>query len=560
MGFDLSQLKNSEAIHNIIDYLRRIDGNRNQEYASKNQYFGETDTFFTTTSVNRSAYDRPFIIGFIPPDISVNFLPIKQDVGQLVKGKRVVVTGSSSTGAVGVSGNLTDNVKERTPADWEAFVRMCDGLQVDPEAMLPPLFLESAFSPQSQCPIYKNGKLVGFAAKGLNQISYQVYKKPLKDGSTLMNESTWNSYGGLSFQEQLPYVAKYFKNAGLPKGASSTAIYAVNIGGGGMSHANEPNFVIYAEKPNPGWDKWKDEKGAPAKYYEANSGLDYEPKDGQITIGDIDKKMADIKRTAAFRIATEAIAAARQRIANGTDADTLKSVMTTTGPAKGESAQQIGIMIGASNITGPEALDPLGRYISVDEGRSQAANKAVQETQRQITELAQTPALMLLINPRSFTRNYEQTVDYAGGWRGQIVSMWLEKPIKISGSGTTAAQYAMIGSGEGGLTNVNRVFSLSYENLMSLMMIYRNNGWLYSGDAYGPSNTGVPVLGLSLYIYYDGHLYLGSFDSFGITDSAEKPYNMDYSFDFTARYDIPIDYLAGEGGLQGGSVGVTKSG
>jgi hypothetical protein len=130
--------------------------------------------------------------------------------------------------------------------------------------------------------------------------------------------------------------------------------------------------------------------------------------------------------------------------------------------------------------------------------------------------------------------------------------MWLEQPIKISGSGTTAVQYAFdLQSGGGGITNVNRVFSLSYQNLMSLSAFYRNNGWIYTGETYDASNVGVPTLACSIFIYYDGHIYIGSFDSFKIEEGVEAPFTMNYSFEFTARYDVPLMDNLGEASLAG---------
>jgi len=166
----------------------------------------------------------------------------------------------------------------------------------------------------------------------------------------------------------------------------------------------------------------------------------------------------------------------------------------------------------------------------------------IQDLQLQINRMIQTPGLAMLINPQEFSRSYEHTIDTPKARRGHIVHMWLEKPMSISCKGQSAAQYAMAADNTGGITHQRRIYSLSYENIMSLVMLYRNNGYVYTSATGNSdqSNSGIPVLAAGIYIYYDGHIYIGSFDDFSITDDAEKPFNLSYDFKFTVRYDIDI--------------------
>ena len=145
-----------------------------------------------------------------------------------------------------------------------------------------------------------------------------------------------------------------------------------------------------------------------------------------------------------------------------------------------------------------------------------------------------------MINPREFTRSYEHTIDSVKARRGHIVHHWLEKPLSISSSGVSALQFAVNASGNGGITHQNRVQSLSYRNLLSLITIYRNNGHIYTTGLGDSLNSGIPIVSNSIFVYYDGHVYIGSFDDFSVTDSADKPFNMAYSWKFTARYDIDV--------------------
>lgn len=198
-----------------------------------------------------------------------------------------------------------------------------------------------------------------------------------------------------------------------------------------------------------------------------------------------------------------------------------------------------------TNFEDPLA-EQLGRNIELaNADRLRVVAAQTDAIKKQIELIKAMPPLILLINPREFRRSHEQSVDFGvKGRHGHIVHTWLERPMKISGSGVSAAQYAMTVDGGGGLTGSNRIYSLSYQNLMSMAMIYKNNGLLfggYDGDDGKGSDRGIPILAMSVFIYYDGHMYIGSFDDMSIGDDATKPYNMSYSFRFNVRYDMPID-------------------
>lgn len=198
--------------------------------------------------------------------------------------------------------------------------------------------------------------------------------------------------------------------------------------------------------------------------------------------------------------------------------------------------------------------DPLasvfGRNIAADETRLSMIQSQMNALSMQLSILRSIPPLILLVNPQEFRRSHENLVDAGTKTRvGNIVHTWLEQPVKINASGVSAAQFAVAADMSGGLTTYNRVHSLSYRNLMSLVMIYKNNGSLYDvasgasedGSVGSAAGDGSIILPGSVFIYYDDHVYIGSFDSFGITDDAGKPHNLAYTFTFTVRYDIHVD-------------------
>jgi hypothetical protein len=170
-------------------------------------------------------------------------------------------------------------------------------------------------------------------------------------------------------------------------------------------------------------------------------------------------------------------------------------------------------------------------------------------TQR-INQMATTPPLRLLVNPRSFKNSLEKiTSDGNWGRNGPIIEHWGEQLDKIEASGKIAAFYALDSNPPGGMTEggpgitrMARNFSTSYQNLLSLYLIYRNNGGIWTQDYINPTSTrdNLAMMG-SIYIFYDNILYVGGFDNFTITEADETPYSLEYSFTFTVRAWFEMD-------------------
>lgn len=177
----------------------------------------------------------------------------------------------------------------------------------------------------------------------------------------------------------------------------------------------------------------------------------------------------------------------------------------------------------------------------------------VKEIQAAIEDMSRIPPLKMLVNPASFKYNTEKILN-DGNWgrNGPIIHHWGNQQEKIEGSGKLAAFYALDATGaqngagssgnSPGLTRLSRSFSLSYQNFLSLYLLYKSNGGLYLKDYFttGADRVNLSLLG-SLYIYYDSTLYIGSFDSFTITESDTAPFTLEYSFQFTVRAWFLLD-------------------
>jgi GH24 family phage-related lysozyme (muramidase) len=180
-----------------------------------------------------------------------------------------------------------------------------------------------------------------------------------------------------------------------------------------------------------------------------------------------------------------------------------------------------------------------------------------------INQMAQTPPLRMLVNPRSFKNSLEKiTADGNWGRNGPIIEHWGEALDKIEGSGKIAAFYALdlnppninttgdSSSSGPGLSRMARNYSASYQNFLSLYLTYRNNAGIWtedyinqatgSGSASAQASVNLATVG-SLYIFYDNILYVGSFDNFSISESDDTPFSLEYTFSFTVRAWFLLD-------------------
>ena len=158
---------------------------------------------------------------------------------------------------------------------------------------------------------------------------------------------------------------------------------------------------------------------------------------------------------------------------------------------------------------------------------------------RQVQAIRNLPPLILGLNPNSFTKSYEHLIEASEKGRdGYIVEHWGMRQPTISGSGRVGAFYINSknskGQPTGGLTRSLRRGSAAFQNLMTLFRVYRSNGYIYTKEGR------IGLMG-SVKFFYDNTIYTGTFDSFSLTETEDAPYTMDYSFDFTVRFEEQLD-------------------
>lgn len=167
--------------------------------------------------------------------------------------------------------------------------------------------------------------------------------------------------------------------------------------------------------------------------------------------------------------------------------------------------------------------------------------KVAQDMANQLNRILNVPPLTLYINPTQLQTSYTKVQQYQDRSRyGYIYHTWGEEQPKLSVSGKIGA---FLAGKSGSAVNVadgvqfaSKRNSASFQQLMNLMVFYKNNGYIQDtiGKAATPQMVGI------VSIEYDQNTYLGYFDSFswGYTETAQNG-GIEFSFEFTVtqQYD-----------------------
>jgi murein DD-endopeptidase MepM/ murein hydrolase activator NlpD len=144
--------------------------------------------------------------------------------------------------------------------------------------------------------------------------------------------------------------------------------------------------------------------------------------------------------------------------------------------------------------------------------------------------------LILYVNPKDLAIGQLHVFNSAYTRRGWVNTAWGNQQATLSASGVSSGFYFYDGS-RGGVTNYSRRKSPSFINIFDVVAMFKNNGWYFLNGVTNPSlfkdgTSRVISVMDCIKIEYDGSTYIGSFDTLTLNDVAEKPYNMEYSFEF----------------------------
>lgn len=146
--------------------------------------------------------------------------------------------------------------------------------------------------------------------------------------------------------------------------------------------------------------------------------------------------------------------------------------------------------------------------------------------------LTPPPPLVLLINPDTLDLKFVPKITEARvRWTdrrdsGYILQAHHDELDMLSASGRSAMFYT-----NRGITSSERARTVGWENIQHLLAIYRNNGMNFNPKPGRRGTNLIQSVGRVL-IVYDEVIYRGSFESFSLTETEEKQFNVDFNFDF----------------------------
>lgn len=161
--------------------------------------------------------------------------------------------------------------------------------------------------------------------------------------------------------------------------------------------------------------------------------------------------------------------------------------------------------------------------------------QVAEDIAQQLDTILKSPPITFYINPSSFAVTYTKKHQFTERTRyGYIYQAWGEDQPKISVSGRIGSFVAGKGNPAiavpTGHQFATKLDSASFQQLMALLTLYKNNGYIY--DLLGKSNAHHLVGCIA--IEYDGFTYFGHFESFEWGyEETHTAGGMTYSFQFT---------------------------
>lgn len=197
-----------------------------------------------------------------------------------------------------------------------------------------------------------------------------------------------------------------------------------------------------------------------------------------------------------------------------------------------------------SNFGSPTAYSAGGRsttrssFSTTDEDMVESAITdfdIAESMAQQLDSIMSAPPLTFYINPSSFSITYTKKHQFTERTRyGYIYQAWGEDQPKIAISGRVGSFVAGRGRSPTAVPTGHqfgsKLDSVAFQQLMALLTLYKNNGYIY--DLIGRSNAHQLVGCLA--IEYDGFTYFGHMESFEWGyEQDQHAGGINYSFNFT---------------------------
>lgn len=132
------------------------------------------------------------------------------------------------------------------------------------------------------------------------------------------------------------------------------------------------------------------------------------------------------------------------------------------------------------------------------------------------------PALYFHINPNNFNIAYAKKIHRYQTFNSYVEEYWGDELDTVTCQGSTGAFI----SEELGLDSVGRLNTKAYLKFQDILDVYRNNGCIYN-------NKGRVLQKGKIIMFFDPGTYLGYFENFNYSESADSPFR--FTFDFTFK-------------------------
>jgi hypothetical protein len=144
--------------------------------------------------------------------------------------------------------------------------------------------------------------------------------------------------------------------------------------------------------------------------------------------------------------------------------------------------------------------------------------------------------MVLLVNPSSMSFSYAKQIERIQTKGGFVEQHWGEAAQSIAFSLATGGFKRLYSglsniTGGGHDTEGTRRETIAYDKYLDLLALFHNNGSIY--DANGQ----IAFQGI-IKVLFDGGVYLGWFNSFGVTEAADKPFQFALTADFTVAHEV----------------------
>lgn len=155
---------------------------------------------------------------------------------------------------------------------------------------------------------------------------------------------------------------------------------------------------------------------------------------------------------------------------------------------------------------------------------------------RETSILPEGLKLVMHVNPTSMSLSYSKVIERIQTKGGYVEQHWGDAPTTISLNMVTGGfmrLYSGLSNITGGGLDMggNRRETIAYDKFLDMLALFKNNGAVYD-------TTGKIVFQGVIKMTFDGGVYLGWFSAFNVTESVEKPYQFDFTSEFTVAKEI----------------------